>query len=88
MMKTIWKFKLRIEDVQEVEIPADHVILRVKEQYGEPVLYALVDPTSSLTRIEILCAGTGHERDDLDGKEYLGTTMHLDGSLVLHWFLA
>ena len=86
--KVVWKFVLDKDDDQCVKIPVDHDILCVKEQNEDAVLYALVDPLSKPTSIGIKCAGTGHERADLDASKYIGTTIHLGGALIFHWFEA
>lgn len=94
-MKAIWKFPLRIEDTQEIEMPAGARILTVQAQFGVPCLWALVRSESPRVRRTIRTIGTGHPISDdfptlsatassYDG--YIGTYQLSDGNLVFHVF--
>lgn len=91
-MKTVWKFKLQLSDVQNVEMPTNAQILCVQVQPwegGEDVcLWALVDPEQPLTTRKILIVGTGHDREDLAQPflHYIGTFQVAGGRLVFHVF--
>ena len=87
MMTRVWKFNLAITDVQDVAVPSEHKVLCVKAQYNDPVLYVMVNPRDELAvLITILTAGTGHERDDIEDAEYIGTILLNDGNTVYHYF--
>ena len=85
-MKRVYKYKLVVDDLQEVTLPKGSKPLCVKVQNGLPCLWELVDTNELETEtIRIRCAGTGHDINE-DVKDYLGTEMIYGGSLVFHFF--
>ena len=83
-MKTVYKYNLASTDVQELILPAGAVILSVEEQYGDIVLYALVDTEEAKMQPRtIYIHGTGHE---VYGEYFIGTVKLLEGSLMFHVF--
>jgi hypothetical protein len=86
-VKTVWKFPLKADDAQIVAMPANAHILTVQMQYAEPCIWALVNPEMPFEERTILIAGTGHEREDLDGLvNYIGTFQMDGGGLIFHVF--
>jgi len=86
-MKNIFKYTLEILDVQRLDIPTGSKILSVAEQYGNIVLYALVDDArGGLDSFEIFIRGTGHPFGDIDNCEFLGTVKLDEGRLMFHVF--
>ena len=83
-MKTIWKFKLKIDDVQRVEMPLTSKILSIQTQRDKPYMWCLVNPEDEKAFREIIINGTGHpvEHD----ARYIGTFQIMDGGLVFHVF--
>lgn len=88
-MKTIWKYPLLIMDSQTVTVTEGAEFLSVIEQYGNPTLYALVDPASPLESTEVLIRGTGQQIDEalLVSHVFIGTLKTFGGSLVWHIFV-
>lgn len=87
MIKTIWKFPIRIDDEQVIEMPEDAIILDIQMQGDTPCLWALVEPGNPVKERKILVAGTGHEREDLAGPAiHIGSFQMLGGRLVFHAF--
>lgn len=84
-MKTIWKEKLAIVDVQHVLIPFESEILTVQIQNGEPYIWFLCDEKRLKNRKEIRICGTGHPVPDNIGR-YIGTFQLYDLGLVFHVF--
>jgi len=85
-MKTVYKYKLCIDDLQSVNLPKDAKPLCAKIQNGDPCLWALVDPDETeIETIHIRIAGTGHPIQE-DVKDYLGSELMYGGSLVFHFF--
>ena len=86
-MRRIYKYALKITDVQNVEIPAGFQPLTVALQDGWPCLWCVVFPEAAPVTVTIRCRGTGHpispERN-LD--KYLGTVVMMGDSLVWHFF--
>lgn len=39
----IWKYELKLDDCQEIEMPVASQLLTVQAQHGKPMLWALVD---------------------------------------------
>lgn len=85
-MKTIFKFELEIEDLQEVAMPLNAELLTAQVQNGRVVVWAVVDTdeVERVTRTFRIC-GTGHHLP-VDPGHYLGTVQLLGGSLVFHVF--
>lgn len=82
-MKTIWKWTLQPKTT--ISMPAGAQLLAVQEQYGQPQLWALVDPTAAPSPRHFSIYGTGHEMPDNPG-QYVGTFQMHAGQLVLHVF--
>ena len=85
----IWKYKLRLEDEQEVHLPGGATVLSVTEQYGELVVYYWVLPDAEDREIRtIRIVGTGHSVDAHFSalNKYIGTVVTAGGSLVWHIF--
>jgi len=87
-MKTIFKYILKVEDYQELELPKGSVVLSVEEQREEIVLYALVENTSEgKDTYDIIIHGTGHNAGDIKSDDrFLGTVKMHDGLLMFHVF--
>ena len=85
-MKKVFKYSLRITDLQSLELPVGAKILCVKLQNDFPFLWALVDPSEENTEVvNIRCAGTGHEITE-DIEEYIDTVLVMNGQFVFHFF--
>jgi hypothetical protein len=89
----VWKYPIGLVPIVELMIPtppddlgADPEILSVQLQGGEPVLWALVDPTlpQAPHRFVWLPTGGPPVHEDMLG-EYVGTIQLPDG-LVFHLF--
>ena len=83
---TVWKFKLKLIDVQQVLMPAGAKILDIQEQYGAPCLWALCDPSNPETQRIIAICGTGNPAPHAKECEYISTFQLHGGSLVFHTF--
>lgn len=89
MSLSIWKFPLRLTDVQDVEVPAGAETLHVDEQHGNLCLWALVNPHPEVPKrkLTILIVGTGHPAPSpLSVDKYVGTVLTSGGDLVWHVF--
>lgn len=88
MIKTIWKFPIRTVDEQMIKIPMDYKLLSVHTQFGDPCIWALVDPEQPKVNCRIKIFGTGHpiDLDDIIKLKYLGTYLISNDSLVFHVF--
>ena len=82
----VYKYKLRQIDFQEIVLREGYQILSVKIQYGEPVLYVLINPDNNRVKTSIMIIGTGIEFEKTGNERYLGTCLLHDDSLVLHFF--
>lgn len=76
-MTTIWKFLLRLEDSQRIEMPSGAEILTVQLQDQQPCLWAVVDVfDGSLTEmrtIEIHGTGNPIENGTIIPRRYIAT---------------
>lgn len=89
---TIWKYELRVTDVQQVEMPAGARLLHVAGQEviewrpgiarHEPMLWAKVDPDTPRVNRLIRLVPTGYPAPDDDESVYVGTA--ICGGLVWH----
>lgn len=88
-IKRIYKYKLEMTDVQEVQLPTGYQILTVQNQSDTPCLWALVDPdelnTESVT-IEMYGTGSTISYDMGITREYIATFQIYDGAYVFHVF--
>lgn len=84
----IFKYPVRIRDKFEVELPQSAEILDVQLQFGEPMMWALVDPQEQKVTRRFRVIGTGHpiESDDLHRLHYVGTFQVAGGDMVFHLF--
>ena len=86
-MRTIWKFGLRVDDLQTVVMPAGAQVLCVQAQNDAPQLWALVDPSEPTRNVQLRTIGTGQPLvgEGTPGR-YVGTYQMHRGALVFHVF--
>jgi hypothetical protein len=87
MNKTIWKYELKIDDLQNVIMPIGAEILSVQMQNETPCLWALVNPDEKDTDTRYIeTFGTGHPvaYDMGSTREFIGT--YQTRGLVFHVF--
>lgn len=99
-MKTIWKFKVDIEDETFVLMPRGAKILFAATQNirvaGDPLLrtaeeilivWAIIDPVEDKVRRRLFVVGTGHPiHDEMAELPFVGTVLMSQGELVFHLF--
>lgn len=85
MSKTVWKFKLDVDDEIEIVMPKGSKVLHVDTQFGVPMLWALCDPKADQEVRSFRIAGTGHPLPE-DDLVHLGTFLIYSGRLVFHLF--
>lgn len=79
----IWKWDLRIDDLQIIDMPLGAEILTVQTQGGQPRLWAACDETAPLRPRRIAMHETGHPINEHPGI-YIATFQA--GEFVLHVF--
>ncbi len=84
MEKTIWKFQLKLDGYQEVEMPADAEIIAIQIQDNAICVWAIVNPSAPVKVFKFEIFGTGRAMADLPRK-YVGT-VYPDG-YVFHVFI-
>ena len=84
-MKRIFKWTLKVDDFQTIEVPNDTQFLTVQIQGAEPQVWGLCSPDAPKKSVTIRIAGTGHPIDPNPGR-YIGTFQMINGSLVFHVF--
>jgi len=73
-MKTIFKQKLDVTDLQVVELPVNSKFLTIQMQDGVPCLWYEHNSNSVTDKFNIYTFGTGHEITHTDNKiSYLAT---------------
>lgn len=87
-MNSVWKYTLKIQEEQIIEMPVSSKVLSVESQGDEIVLYALVDKTAQETsKKTIRVYGTGHDiPESIHLFDFLGTVKMYNGSLMFHVF--
>jgi hypothetical protein len=63
-MKTIWKYKLLVEDEQTIAMPEGAEILTLQLQNREPHLWVLVDPRRPFEERRFSFYGIDHQVSD------------------------
>lgn len=85
MEKTIWKFELSGDHVQQVEMPDGAAIVCLQLQGGSPCIWAMVNPEANRVKRTFEIFGTGHPVPEAT-RMYVGTYQIYGGSLVFHVF--
>ena len=89
MKKTIYKYPLEVKGEQRVFLPIGSEILTIQAQFGEPYLWALVDPNTKVKEckvIEIFDTGRPIIYDMGISRKYISTFQMKGGNLVFHAF--
>ena len=85
-MKTLYKYKVVIDDEQIIKMPEESEILSVQCQFGEPCIWAIVETDNEMVSRKFGLVGTGHPCERLNGGKYIGSFQMHNGSLVFHLF--
>jgi hypothetical protein len=89
MKSTIWKYVLKLTDVQDIEIPVGSILLSVQSQYSEPCLWVFVYDTEAekeVIRLRTIGTGFNITAEDFKPKDFLGTYQLSNGGFVGHVF--
>lgn len=81
---TVWKYTLRVADVQTVEAPIGGTFIHAAEQHGSICVWYRCDPSQPKAYHQIAIVGTGHSAP-VDAYHVGSILMH-GGALVLHVF--
>ena len=89
-MKSIFKYPLEPDGINELSLPIGAKMLKVDIQYDIPRLWALVDSDLDVPKEQrlIRIIGTGHMIDDLEVHDlkYIDTFQLMGGRWVFHAF--
>lgn len=88
-MQTICKYKLEVDNKQEIKIPLNSEVLCVQTQFDAPYIWVLIPDANEEKRevVSILTFGTGNRIvDNIDNYDFLGTYQLMAGSLIFHVF--
>ena len=84
-MLRIYKYPIPIEDDFALSLPDGAQVLDVQTQYGQPQLWALVDPEAPMRERQFILRGTGHDiHYPLSALIHCGTFQEHGGSVVFH----
>lgn len=88
-MKKIYKYPLKMQGLQNLQLPEGAEILTVQPQHDQVCLWALVAPENEPASRTVWIIGTGHpiEATDHLGR-YVATFQLHGGELVFHVFEA
>lgn len=87
MAKQIWKYPLKVVDVQQIKIKGWAEVLCVQTQNNTPCLWAEVDTEEEDVTVTVEIFGTGHNVPENANRSYIGTFQMDGGSLVFHCFI-
>ncbi len=85
-MEKIFKYPVATMPEFVIAMPRNAKILTVQNQYGNPMLWALVNPEAETEQRKFRVFGTGHTIKDLNGAEYIATYQLNDGTFIGHLF--
>jgi len=83
--KEVWKYRIKIEPNQTIEMPFGSQILSFQTQYGIPSIWVLSNPEAEMISRNFRLVGTGHKIEE-GGLQYIGTVQLLEGEIVYHLF--
>lgn len=86
MAKTIWKFDLQPQPIQDIQMPAGAEIICAAEQFGAIRLWARCNPAAPIEPRRIAIVATGGAAPEGEESRYIGTVLTRGGNLVLHVF--
>lgn len=86
MSFAVWEFKLKRNDVQDVEMPAGAKVLTLQVQRQSACIWALVNTEAPVELRTFRTFGTGHVAEGVSSGGYVGTWQQHDGALVWHVF--
>lgn len=85
--RKVYKYTLKATNAQEVTMPVGAVILSAEEQWGDVVIYALVDADEKqLEPRKIYIRGTGHGIYVEEKLKFIGTVKFFGGQSMFHVF--
>lgn len=88
MIRKVFKYQLKIQAEQEIELPSHSRILSVKNQRNSIVLYAEVrEDIKETKKIKVFLVCTG-DKVPLDATLFLDTVLLNNGIYVLHVYLS
>lgn len=85
-MQTIHKYSVSAYGESGIYTHRGAKILSVGEQYGQPVIWALVDPNEPMEYQYLLCMLTGAQTLRSDIGTFIGT-VQMPNDYVAHFFL-
>ena len=88
MKKSIWKFKLSLDEQQIIKMPEGAEILTIQSQGNVPCIWALVEPDAPKENrcFEIIGTGDFITFENEIQKKYINTFQLHGGALIFHVF--
>lgn len=83
-MRKMLRYTLEIASAQTIQVPKDHVFLSCQVKAKKINVWALVKEDQVFVNVHFKIYGDGHDIDDTDDLEFLGTCQI--GPLILHVF--
>jgi hypothetical protein len=84
-VNVVYKYAIPIKELFELEMPQGAKILDLQLQFGEPVIWAAVDPSQPMVKRKFGLLGTGGAVN-FKLPKHVGTFQMHGGSTVLHLF--
>lgn len=84
--RAVWKYEIPWGDDFTLAMPAGAAPFYVEEQYGQPCMWAVVDPSAPKSDRTFRLCGTGHPLRGYTRLTHIGTFLTAQGALVFHVF--
>lgn len=85
-VKEVWKYEIPVEDVFEIWMPSGARVLSVAMQGANPFMWAETSPKARREKRRFRVCGTGHQMPDDGPREFIGTILMQNDTLVFHVF--
>ncbi|MFX0202612.1 MAG: hypothetical protein ACFFCW_41440 [Candidatus Hodarchaeota archaeon] len=83
--QVIWKFPLKMDDSQTIDMPVDAYVLSIQTQHNIPCLWVMCSSDAPKRTRTFETFGTGHPMP-IASREYVGTYQVNNGNHVFHVF--
>lgn len=87
MKETIWKYILKVDNEQVIDMPFGAQFLSVQVQHGEPCLWVRCQSNAQEVPVKVVTVSTGNPAEHVEGMQFVGTYQLDNGGFVRHVFV-
>ena len=85
-MNRVFKYQFEITDKVTIQMSKGAKVISVQMQKEVPTMWAVVDDTQPMEPVKFRIFGTGHNIENIESLEFVGTIQVFGGNLVFHVF--